>query len=118
MLYPQLPNVALHQHCYVPLPSPSSSSSSLAELPECRLQLASNRDVVDQFIAIMLTPTYKYIASLVTVAGLLCLSYSPETHVHLARREVISGAMVACRVRRKWYNINSEEMRLDCQLLS
>lgn len=41
--------------------------SSLVELPECRLQIASNEKLLDQFVAIMLTPTYKYIASQVTV---------------------------------------------------
>ena len=91
---------------------------SLAELPQCRLQLASDKLVVNQFIATMLTPTYKYIASLVTVAGMLCLSYSPETHVHLIRSEVLVGVMHTCKVQRKWYQITAEEIRLDTQLLS
>ena len=61
--------------CNVPL------SCSLAELPECRLEIASNSDVLRQLIAVITTKTYKYIASLVSVAGMLCLAYRYATSV-------------------------------------
>lgn len=48
---------------------------SLAELPECRMEIASNKEVLEQLVAVITTKTYKYIASLVSVAGLLCLAY-------------------------------------------
>ena len=54
-------------------------SCSLAELPECRLEIASNSDVLRQLIAVITTRTYKYIASLVSVAGMLCLAYRYAT---------------------------------------
>ena len=71
---PSLPLLSLPPLSLLPpssLPPPTlllpPSLSSLVELPECRLQIASNEKLLDQFVAIMLTPTYKYIASQVTV---------------------------------------------------
>ena len=88
-----------------------------AELPECRLQIASNETILHQLVAVMLTPTYKYIASLVTVAGLLCLAYSPETHQYLARPFVIDGIIEACEINRTWCHLSEEEQKLDSLLL-
>ena len=92
---------------------------SLAELPECRLQIASNSKILQQFIAVMLTPTYIYIASLVTVAGMLCLAYSVETHPYLTQPSIIEGVIEACERDRSWthYRITEEERRLDSMLL-
>lgn len=64
-------NTLLHYVSSVQL----SLSCSLAELPECRLEIASNKRVLEQLIAVITTRTYKYIASLVSVAGMLCLAY-------------------------------------------
>ena len=76
-------------------------------------------EILEQFIAVMLTPTYVYIASLVTVAGMLCLAYSPETHPYLTQPKVIEGVMEACEIRRSWthYRITEEERRVDSMLL-
>lgn len=39
------------------------------------MEIASNKQVLEQLVAVITTKTYKYIASLVSVAGLLCLAY-------------------------------------------
>ena len=56
---------------------------SLAELPECRMEIASNKPVLEQLIAVITTKTYKYIASLVSVAGMLCLAYRYVWHLYM-----------------------------------
>lgn len=71
---------------------------------------------MEQLVATMLSPSYKYICSLVGMAGLLCLAYSPKTHPYLARPFVIDGAIEACRIQRN-YQLTEEERRLDCLLL-
>ena len=97
---------------------PSLSLSSLAELPECRVQIASNEQLLQQFMGAMLTPSYIYIVSLVTAAGLLCLAYSSETHHHLAKPHIIDGIMEACMMQRPWCQITDEERRLNRLLLT
>lgn len=92
-------------------------SLSLAEIPRCRLAIASNPLLLRQLVGMMLTPSYKYIAPLVTIAGLLCLAYSPETHPFLATPEVVEGVMDACEKRRPWCRGTPEENRLDRLLL-
>lgn len=66
----------------------------------------------------ILTPTYKYIASLSTIAGILCLAYSPETHPYLTRPKVTDGVIEACEMDRPWiFSSSWEEKRLDKMLL-
>ena len=105
------PNAHTHTHTH---------THSLAELPECRLQIASNTKILEQFIAVILSPTYKYIASLATIAGMLCLAYSPETHPYLTRPEVTEGVIEACEIHRPWILTCvhlEEESRMDNLLL-
>ena len=73
-------------------------SCSLAELPECRQEIASNSDVLRQLIAVITTKTYKYIASLVSVAGMLCLAYRYATSI--TTKPMITGSplQVQCTV--------------------
>lgn len=52
-----------------------NATYSFADIPECRLKIASEKDVLDQLLATLTCPTYAYIASLVAGAGLLCLAY-------------------------------------------
>ena len=76
-------------------------------------------EILEQFIAMMLTQTYSYIFSQVTVTGMLSLAYSLETHPYLTQPKVIEGVMEACEIRRSWTNcrITEEERRLDLMLL-
>lgn len=71
--------IYMYMHCSYIIPCNVPLSCSLAELPECRLEIASNSDVLRQLIAVITTKTYKYIASLVSVAGMLCLAYRYAT---------------------------------------
>ncbi len=48
---------------------------SLAEIPECRMQIASSKSILKQLVATLMTPIYNSIASLVAMAGMLCLAY-------------------------------------------
>ena len=53
----------------------------------------------------------------VTVAGLLSLAYSPETHQHLTKPHIIEGVMETCNIQRTMYSISAEERKLECLLL-
>lgn len=77
-------------HCY-----------SLSELPECQLPLAMRRDVVDQTMAIALHPVYDCKTAIVSASLILCLTQSPEAHVHLARKELVKDMMEMCALKRK-----------------
>lgn len=48
---------------------------SLAEIPECRMQIAADKEVLKQLVVTLVTPCYNSIASLVAMAGMLCLAY-------------------------------------------
>lgn len=39
------------------------------------MQIASNKDILKQLVATLVTPSYNSIASLVAMAGMLCLAY-------------------------------------------
>lgn len=90
---------------------------NLAELPECRVEIASNKEFMEQVIATMVTVAYKYIARQVALAGLLCLAYSPETHVYLTEPSMIEGIQEACVKRQSWYPASEDTTRLDNLLL-
>ena len=70
--------------------------TSLAELSECQLQICSDKRVLDQLAAVLLTPTYTSIASQVAMGGLLCLAYHPQAHPHLLTRELVGCVIEAC----------------------
>ena len=108
----QLVRYSLATCTYVP-----ASFPSLAELPKCRLAIASNEILLSQLLGVMMSPTYKYIAPLVIMAGLLCLAYSPETHPYLSKLEVVEGVIEACEIKRIWCRVTPEERRLDGLLL-
>ncbi len=48
---------------------------SLAELPSCRMQIATNEAILQQLVTALTTPSYSSIAALVAMAGMLCIAY-------------------------------------------
>ena len=75
---------------------------------------------------IALSPSYKYIASLVTVAGLVCLAYNPDTHQYLVQDDILQQVRQASMIRRVHRNTEQEEfehrtlfryMALQCGVL-
>ena len=48
---------------------------SLAEIPECHMKIASNKAVLKQLIAIMSCHDFREIAAMISMGGMLCLSY-------------------------------------------
>lgn len=82
---------------------------NLAELPECQLQISSNRRVLDQLRAVLLTPTYTTVTSQVVMGGLVCLAYNPQAHTHLLNEELISCVMEACFINRDILVLESEQ---------
>ena len=80
---------------------PSSSSlsftiSSLAEVPECRLRIASTPHVVDHMIDAMLSLTYTYRCARSIMCAIMCLSFSMETHQYLCRDSIVSSLLEIC----------------------
>ena len=84
---------------------------SLAELPQYRVLLASNQQLMLQFIHIMHSPAYNYHTCLVTLAGMVCLTYSRETHQYLCRPEIIDGVLETCKQRREGVRDNALLLR-------
>ena len=66
---------------------------------------------------LMLSPSYKYIASLVSVAGLVCLAYKTETHQHLVKRDIMEGVVEATCMPRSLYGVTQEEVQESQTLL-
>ena len=53
----------------------------------------------------------------VTVAGMLSLAYSPETHWYLAKPHIIEGVIETCDIQRTNYQVSADERALECLLL-
>jgi len=53
----------------------------------------------------------------VTVAGMLSLAYSPETHWYLAKPHIIEGVIETCDIQRTNYQVSADERVLECLLL-
>ena len=66
---------------------------------------------------LMLSPSYKYIASLVSVAGLVCLAYKTETHRHLVKQDIMEGVVEATCMSRSLYGVTQEEVQESQTLL-
>ena len=82
------------------LPSSSSSLtftiSSLAEVPECRLMIASTPHVIEHMIDAMLSSTYTYTCAQSVMCAIMCLSFSMETHQYLCRDSIVSSLLEMC----------------------
>lgn len=64
-----------------------------------------------------LSPTYKYIASLVTVAGLVCLAYNAETHKYLVKQDILGRVVDAVRISRPLHGLTEQETQQNKTLL-
>ena len=74
----------------------SLSHCSLAEVPECRLKIASTPHVVEHLIDAMLSSTYTYTCARSGVCAIMCLSFSMETHQYLCRDAIVSSILEIC----------------------
>ena len=98
-------------------PSLYTYTYSLGELPECQVPIASEYNLLRQVAMLILSPSYKYIASLVSVAGLVCLAYKTETHRHLVKRDIMEGVVEATCMPRSLYGVTQEELQESQTLL-
>ena len=77
----------------------------------------SEEGLLKQALIIALSPTYKYIASLVSVAGLVCLAYNEATHPHLVRGNTLWQVLEAVHLRRPLHGITEGEALENRKLL-
>ena len=81
------------------------------------MKIASAPSLLKQAVLIALSPTYKYIASLVTVAGLVCLAYNKDTHQHLAREDLLQQVMDVVYTIKPLHGISPQEAQENRKLL-
>lgn len=79
---------------------PLSLSSSLSELPEVHLPIATQPAVVEQLTCISLSPSVRTMSSLLVATVFLCLAATPETHHHISTPLVIGRLIEACSLER------------------
>lgn len=87
-------------HPTSPLSLVSPSSSSLSELPEVHLPIATKLAVVEQLTCITLSPSVRTMSSLLVATVFLCLAATPETHHHISTPLVIGRLIEACSLER------------------
>ena len=90
---------------------------SLAELPQCQVRIASESTLLKQGVLLALSPSYKYIASLITAAGLVCLAYNAETHQYLVKQDILQCVMDAASFLRPLHGITQQEALQNRTLL-
>ena len=71
----------------------SLKNISFAEMPQCRLPIASSAEVVDALLAAMLSPTYTYTCARSGMCAMLCLSFSPCTHKYIKQEETMAKVL-------------------------
>lgn len=81
------------------------------------MQIASESALLKQGIMLALSPTYKYIASLVIVAGLVCLAYNTETHKYLVKQDILMLVIEVVSMARPLYGITQQEAQKNKTLL-
>ena len=72
------------------------SLSSFAEVPQCRVPIASRSGVISNMIAAMLSKTYTHTCARSGMCALLCLSFSPETHRYLCEDSLLNRIIEIC----------------------
>lgn len=89
-------HVVCNMICLDLLLSLSFSLSSFAEVPQCRVPIASTPNVIDTMIAAMLSTTYTYTCARSGTCAILCLSFSPETHGYFYDEVVLNRILEIC----------------------
>lgn len=90
---------------------------SLAEVPECRLKIASTPLVVDHLIDAMLSSTYTYACARSGMCALMCLSFSLETHQYLCKESIVSSVLELCERTHNVEDGTSQQERRTNQIL-
>ena len=66
---------------------------------------------------IAICPSYRYIASLVSVAGMMCLAYNRETHPYLVKDDILWQVLEAVNMQRPLHGITVNEALENRKLL-
>ena len=83
--------------------------SSLSELPEVHVEIATRTGVLQQLICISLSPSVRTMSSLLVATMFLCLAATPETHQHISTQGII-GLLEACALDRDVKGDKEKEM--------
>ena len=89
-------HLSLSLHSLLSSSSLTFTISSLAEVPECRLMIASTPHVIEHMIDAMLSSTYTYTCAQSVMCAIMCLSFSMETHQYLCRDSIVSSLLEMC----------------------
>jgi hypothetical protein len=69
---------------------------NFAEIPQCRVTIASNQSVIDNMMGAMLSNTYTYTCARSAMCALLCISFGPETHQYLSEESILNRILEIC----------------------
>lgn len=84
--------------------------NSISELPECQLQLAQQKEVLQNALFLSLAPCYTIKLSIVVVNFILNLSQNQVTHIYLSQPYVISALLRICEVQSFYFCDEDEGM--------
>ena len=86
---------------------PLSSPTSLSELPESQIEIATNQDVLFQLTCISLTPSVPIRSRQVIAMLFAGVAYTPSTHEHLAHPVIIRRLLVACKMGKRYEQMDT-----------
>ena len=72
------------------------SLDSLTELPECQLEIASNKDILHQVSCVSVAPKFESSTSQEVAALFSNLSFNPDTHKYIADSVYVGRLLKAC----------------------
>ena len=84
----------------------------MCEIPEAHVKIASQPNILEQFISIAHSPSYSSWWAQLVVSAFICFAHNAEVHQQLTSEEVLEGVVDTCAV---WRNRGTET--LDVLLL-
>ena len=72
------------------------SLHSLTELPECQLEIASNKDILHQVSCVAVAPDLEILPSRRVAILFSNLAFTPEAHQYIADSVYVGRLLMAC----------------------
>ena len=72
----------------------------MCEVPEAHMKIASNPEVLEQFVSILHSPSFTCWDGQLAMNAFVGIAHNAEVHCYMATPSVITGVIDACRVQR------------------
>ena len=70
----------------------------MCEIPEAHIKIASNPEVLEQFISVAQSPSFTCWCGQMAMNAFVCFAHNAEVHPYLAEPDVVIGVMDTCIV--------------------